>query len=118
MKIKALVAKTDGVPDRKREALASGSITAAQGIQIVRNFDPRLPSMGLADLVVEGTDVYADIDLTAEMEGLYPALSGRAVLVTLVDGIRRIDVWTTLELSLCDAEDTDPRVGRIQKEMP
>jgi hypothetical protein len=112
-KSRVLVAIMDGIPDRTNEAFAPGSVSAARGIPVTRNFDPRLPPMGLADLIIESTNVYAEIDLMPEMKGLYPALGGRAITVTLVDSIRRIDELTALELSLCVAENADPRIGRI-----
>lgn len=111
--MKVLVGITDGVPGHDLLALEPGSVVAAMGTPITRDFDTRLPPIGMADLVVEGTEVYVELEVLPWMVGLYPALGGVADLANRKDGHTRILQFKVSELSLCVCENADPRIRPI-----
>lgn len=120
MKIRALVAIQDGVFDSRREALAPGAIAPTSNVPVTQDFDPRKPPIGRADIVVEGTHVYADIDID-DLEcinGLWPALGGRAQRTRGEQPDRVFSLWTVtkfdvIELALCTEPNSDPRIPSL-----
>jgi len=115
MKVRALVAKTDGVADANGHALARGSVRPAQNIPVTRNFDPRLPPIGRADITVEGDDVFADIEIDdpSHLHGLAPAIGGRGMIDIVAGGVRSSTTFDVYELSMCDGANSDQRIPRL-----
>lgn len=108
--MKVLVAKADGRPDRHGEAFAPGSIQPCR-VPVTRNFDQSL-LLGMADVIVEGEDVYAEIDVAAaDMIGRFPALGGRSLFSVHPAMILRFEVMT---VALCDSENIDQRIPAIK----
>lgn len=109
--IRALVARMDGTA---ASGFAPGSISDTKGIPVTRNFDPRQPPVGIADLVVEGSNVYADIRLRdgVNVEGLFPAVGGRDPMPFTSE--RPVHVsFRVLEVSLCDSGNVDKSIPPI-----
>lgn len=116
MKIRALVAKMDGAPDRQNQTFERGSIQAVNDLPVTIDFDQRLPPIGTANLVIDGDDVIAEMDLVdyEPVAGLFPALGGRSLEFT-VDAwqIVRHTLFQPKTVSICRAENTDARIPSI-----
>jgi hypothetical protein len=110
MKLRALVAKADGVRTRDEFPFGPGSIkTSASAIPVIRDFDHRKP-IGTATITVIGDDVFADIDARADdLVGKYPALGYRPGRI--VDGsVIEAEIIT---VGICVSGNADPRIPPI-----
>ena len=113
-----LVARMDGAPDRHGISFALGSIKLTTGVLVTRDFDRSQSPIGVATLRADGANVYADVHLAPGLarrflNGAYPAIGGQ--VVESVAGRRGTIVsrFAVREVSLCDQENADPRIGRV-----
>lgn len=112
MKIKMLIAKTDGVENVNGVAFASGSVQPTRNIPVLSKFDMNSLPMAIADVTVEGDDVFAEFDIDPDVvDGLTPALGVTAPSDRkLGEPVRQAEVRM---VGLCDGPNSDPRVSRI-----
>lgn len=98
-----LVARTDGSTE---SGFAPGAIKPRTAIPVTRDFDDY--TIGLCDIAVEGTNVFATITegVLLAMNGLYPALGGRS----LRKNGEIIEDFDILVLSLCNHPNVDPQI--------
>lgn len=107
-----LVARMDGT---SASGFAPGSITPRSDVPVTRNFDPRVAPIGLADISVIGSNVYATLTAIREplqLEGLYPAVGGRGVECQVGEHLL-IGRFDLTELSLCDQPNVDPGIPAL-----
>lgn len=115
MKIRVLLAITDGKPGADRVALSPGSL-APGDVPILENFDPS-KVIGKAGIVVEGCRVFAEctVDDNISVAGLFPSI-GFTVRDQTVDdnGFRTIQNGDLLCVSLHVSPNADERVPPIE----
>lgn len=118
--VRVLIGKQDGEPDRLGEAFDPGSMASSGGkvVPVLLDHDHRA-SVGKATIVIEGENVYADLDLTdgADVEEvLYPSVGGvvRKSTDNGPSSIRTIFDFEILSVGVHRSPNADARVPPVR----
>lgn len=119
MKMRILLGKADGLPDRDHVALAPDSVKTVSHLPLLFEFDPKR-TIGRSAVVVEGESIYADCDIDDDvaahigLDGSYPSL-GLRVIRESTDGSNRVlHEIEPLCVSIGPQENSDQRVPPIK----
>lgn len=112
--MRLLVARMDGTSE---SGFALGAIQPTRDVPVVRNFDPRVPPIGIAEIEVDGQSVWAVLSLHPGVDslvGLYPALGGTGPMVSSSWTETIFDRFDVLTVGICDQPNVDPRIPAIE----